>query len=499
MPDHLKSLLVILALAIPLFALAKSSACAMAISESNFTRRRNLWLAISLVAFLAQNFWIYMIGAGALLLIGARRETSKLALYFFLMFAVPPIDAEIPGLGGIRYFFSIDYLRLLSLTILLPAALMLRANSQADGAKGNIADKFLAAFIVLNLLLQLNVDSFTNTLRQAFLDCLDIVLPYYVTSRALKDLGGFRDALMSFLVAGMALAAFGIFEFLSHYLLYTPLKYSLREDNWVYGNYLFRDGLLRAQGSTGHPIVFGYVMSVAIGVFMFLKQSVLSRIAWIAGLGVLMAGLIAPVSRGPWTGSVVAMLVFIGTGPQAFATISRVVLVGVLALPILIFTPAGEKVVSFLPFVGTVEEDTIGFRQRLIDVSTDIIMANPLFGSYDFMLYLEDLRAGGIIDIVNSYLNIALSSGLVGLGLFASSFGVILIGIFKGMRDIAKDGELHLLGRTLVAILIGTLVTIVTTSSINVIPFVYWSVAGLGVAYIRLVAASTVASAEPAP
>jgi len=94
----------------------------------------------------------------------------------------------------------------------------------------------------------------------------------------------------------------------------------------------------------------------------------------------------------------------------------------------------GEKIISYLPFIGTVEEENVVFRQRLIDASIDIIAANPLFGSYDFMLYLEDLRAGGIIDIVNSYLNITLSSGLVGLSLFVSFFGVILIGIFKGMR-----------------------------------------------------------------
>jgi type III secretory pathway component EscS len=491
MPDHIKSLLSIFGLALPFFVFAKSSACAIAIASSDFARRRNLWFAITAIAFLAQNFWIYIIAAGALLLIGVKRETNKLGLYFFLLFAVPPIDAEIPGLGGIRYFFSIDYLRLLSLTILLPAALVLREDSQADGAKASIAEKFLAAFIVLNLLLQLNADSFTNTLRQGFIYLLDIVLPYYVASRALKNLGGFRDALMSFAVAGLALAIFSILEFSSHYLLYTPLKYSLGASNWDYGNYLIRDGILRAQGSTGHPIVLGYVMSVAIGAFMFLRRSVPIRVVWKAGLVLLIAGLIVPVSRGPWIGAAVAMLIFIGIGPRASAAISKTALVGVLALPILLFTPVGEKIVSFLPFVGTVEEDTIGFRHRLIDVSTDIILANPLFGSYDFMLYLEDLRAGGIIDIVNSYLNIALSSGLVGLALFLSFFWVILIGIFKGMRGLAKDGELHLLGRALVASLIGTLVTIVTTSSINVIPFVYWSLAGMGVAYIRLLARSS--------
>jgi hypothetical protein len=56
------------------------------------------------------------------------------------------------------------------------------------------------------------------------------------------------------------------------------------------------------------------------------------------------------------------------------------------------------------------------------------------------------------------------------------------------MRSIPdKDSEEHVLGRALLATLLAIMVTIFTVSSISFIPLVYWSVAGLGVAYAQMI------------
>jgi O-antigen ligase len=98
------------------------------------------------------------------------------------------------------------------------------------------------------------------------------------------------------------------------------------------------------------------------------------------------------------------------------------------------------------------------------------------------------MRQGqGIIDIVNSYIQIALETGFVGLGLFVSFFALILLGIYRAMRSIRdKNSEERLLGRALLATLLAILVIIFTVSNIAIIPIVYWSVAGLGVAYAEM-------------
>jgi FtsH-binding integral membrane protein len=67
-------------------------------------------------------------------------------------------------------------------------------------------------------------------------------------------------------------------------------------------------------------------------------------------------------------------------------------------------------------------------------------------------------------------------------------FAVVVVGIRRAMLSFAdKDDERRQLGRVLLATLIGILVIIFTVSSITFIPVVYWSIAGLGVAYIQMV------------
>lgn len=486
MPEHLKALVVILALATAVFAFARSPACALAMAQDDYDRRRHLWIAITLIAFLSHNFWVYIALTGALLLWAARREKNMVALFFFLFFALPRISSEIPGFGGIRYFFTIDYFRLLSLAVLLPAAISLHRQAAAAGSRATATDKILAAYIILNAILQFEYIPLTGTLRGALVVVTDVVLPYYVVSRSLKDLQSFRDALMSLAVGAMILAAISIFEMARHWLLYSKLDTALGI-LWEYGDYLDRDDSLRASATSGQPIVLGYIMVVAFGFLLYLRRTIPSLALWLAGLALIVAGEVTPLSRGPWIGFVAVLLAFLALGHKAGTRLGTLALVGLLASPLLFTTAIGEKIIDLLPFVGTIETGNIGYRQRLFELSLQIIGYSPLFGMPDFLIYLEELRQGqGIIDIVNSYLIIALNSGLVGLSLFLSFFGVIMVGIFKRMRSLEKTDEQHELGQALIAVLLGILVTITTVSPISFISVVYWAAAGLGLAYVRL-------------
>jgi O-antigen ligase len=101
---------------------------------------------------------------------------------------------------------------------------------------------------------------------------------------------------------------------------------------------------------------------------------------------------------------------------------------------------------------------------------------------------MESMRQGrGRIDIVNSYIRVALESGFIGVVLFVGFFLAICWGIYQGYRrQPDKSSDEHLLGRSLLATLAGILIIIATVSSISFIPILYWSVAGLGVAYINM-------------
>src|SRR5213078_3480682 len=88
----------------------------------------------------------------------------------------------------------------------------------------------------------------------------------------------------------------------------------------------------------------------------------------------------------------------------------------------------------------------------------------------------------GIVDIVNSYVEVALRSGIVGLFFFGGFMAAVFLASLRARRQEPED-----LGRALAAAQLSVLVTIGSVSSIVVIPWVYWCLAGLLVGYARLV------------
>lgn len=489
MPEHFRALIVILFLASVVFLLARRPATDL-IPPGDFKRRRNLWFLLTVLAFVSHSFWLYL-GAGAVILyLAGRREHNPMALFYMLLFLIPPASLQVPGFGLVNYLVDLNHIRLLTVCVLLPAALALRRQGDTLRFGRTWPDRLLAAGLLLMSALYLRETTLTDTLRQTLYLFIDVLLPYYVASRGLRQISDFKDTLLAFVLASFLLALIGVAEYVRHWLLYSALIDAMGVP-WSMSGYLSRGGSLRASVTTGQAIVLGYVMSVAIGLFLFLQGYLRRPWQRLMGALLLAAGLFAPLSRGPWIGAMVIVVVFIALGRGALRRLVLLAAAGMLALPLLTAVPGGDKVLDLLPFIGTVDKDNITYRERLMDNSWIVIQRNPLFGSFDFRNTPEMqsmIQGEGIIDIVNTYINLALRVGLVGLGLFVAFFAAVLHGIRKAMRSFPdKDDERRQLGRALLATLVGILVIIFTVSSITFIPVVYWTIAGLGVAYVQMV------------
>lgn len=489
MPEHFRALIVILFLASVVFLLARRPATDL-IPPGDFKRRRNLWFLLTVLAFVSHSFWLYL-GAGAVILyLAGRREHNPMALFYMLLFLIPPASLQVPGFGLVNYLVDLNHIRLLSLCVLLPAALALRRRGDTLRFGRTWPDRLLAAGLLLISVLYLRETTLTDTLRQTLYLFIDVLLPYYVASRGLRQISDFKDTLLAFVLASFLLALIGVAEYVRHWLLYSALIDAMGVP-WSMSGYLSRGGSLRASVTTGQAIVLGYVMSVAIGLFLFLQGYLRRPWQRVMGALLLAAGLFAPLSRGPWIGAMVIVVVFIALGRGALRRLVLLAAAGMLALPLLTAVPGGDKVLDLLPFIGSVDKENITYRERLMDNSWIVIQRNPLFGSFDFRNTPEMqsmIQGEGIIDIVNTYINLALRVGLVGLGLFVAFFAAVLHGIRKAMRSFPdKDDERRQLGRALLATLVGILVIIFTVSSITFIPVVYWTIAGLGVAYVQMV------------
>jgi O-antigen ligase len=487
MPEYIKALIVILVLATAIFAVAKQPVSTI-IKTKDFTRRRNLWLALAFAAFLTNDFWLYTLIAILLLTFVHRYEANPPALFFFILFALPPGTVPIPGMGIINFIFDLSHVRILELFILLPAFFALNRKSDTAPIGRVVPDKFIVAYLLLTALLNVRDTSVLDALRQAFYLFIGGFLPYFVLSRSLKNLHAFKDTLVSLVLAIMVLGLIAVIETYKHWLLYQPLIDTLKITGTQ--QYLGRDGMLRAVASAQHPIVLGYLMVVGMGSYLFLKRSIHHKLIRWLGMMLLVAGLISSLSRGPWIGAAVLLLVFVATGRKPARRLTVLVLASVLALPLVAILPGGEKIINLLPFFGTKAVAPINYRENLFTASMIVIQKYPWLGSANFAKTpeMQPLITEGMVDLVNTYVGVALNSGFVGLGLFVGFFASTLSGVYRSMRSISdKDSDEYLLGQALLATQLSIMVIIATTSSISFISILNWAVAGLGVAYSQMV------------
>ena len=493
MSSHYKAFLLVIVVTLVSFA-ATRAVFAPLMGAENFARRRNAWLALTVLAFLTPSFWLYALLGGLVIAYATSKDDNPGALYLMLLLAVPPLSYTISGLGFINQLFQLDHLRLLSLACLLPVAVRLAnaANAryrQPDPSRKShwsVADGLVVAYVVLQLLILMPYESVTASMRRSFLLSIDILLPYYVLSRSCSSPHKIQDAMASFALAMVVLTPLALFESFKGWLLYSGI-----EEEWGYTNlisYLRRDDLLRAQVSGGQAIVFGNAAAVALGFWLFLQSRIPSRtLAWIGGLA-LAATLAATISRGPWVGAALTVVAFLLIGPGAAGRTAKALALTLAVGGVLAMTPWGEKIVYYLPFVGTGDEGSVTYRQRLAEISWNLVMQQPFFGVPGFISYMEEMRTGeGIIDLVNTYATIALSFGLTGLALFAGVFIDVLVRCLRTLRSLAQSApEMSLMGSSLFATTLGALLIIATVSNYLSIPYLYWSLAGLCAAYARM-------------
>lgn len=493
MPEILRSLLVVLLVGAAVFHFARPHCIAMGMQPRNYDVQKKLWFGITLAAFLAHDYFLFAAIAVGLIYVYRKQHTNLPALYAGLLLTVPLFGKDIPGLGIINYFFTLDYSRLLSLCILLPAYLHLRKLKETPKFGSTWVDKLVLAYLVYGLAKQVPLDTFTNSLRTMFYLGLDVVLPYYVASRGARTIQDLRETLVALLLAALVIGLVGVVEYAKSWLLYSRLGDALDVTHWGYGAYLLRGSSLRALSTTGQPIVLGFVMAVVVGVY-FCLQTELKKISTKAVFScALLVGLIAPLSRGPWLGAVGIALTFLLMGPRPVAKLVEFTVLSVATGLVILVSPLGPKLVDKLPFVGTVDVQNVEYRERLLSNALIVISQNPYFGSSDFINEpeMQELRNGGdqgIVDVVNSYVAIALSGGLVGLLLYVAPHISTLLSMFIYLSRRRGDSDaVTTTGRALFAILVGIMFMIYTVSSILAIPLLHWVITGLSLSYLQLV------------
>jgi O-antigen ligase len=491
MKEHLVALCYVLLIAGVCFALMFKPMTARLMSVQDFQRRFGLWFAVTLITFLAHSFWLALVLCAVVTAVVSARERNPAALYCALLFAAPLYQMGIPGLGLVNQLFEVNHARMLALVVLLPAALRLSQLPRAFNPRLAWADVLVASYFLYAFVVHATADSITGLMRHLTYITLDHVLLYYVITRSIVSRRSCLE-LMACLVAALTVAGMtGAFENVRHWLVYESLRAPLGVPFDTIGTYLLRateDGAyLRAYTTMGHAIAFGFALTVALTWQLALFERYAPKPLGAAIVAILVIGLLASVSRGPWLACAVAVLVGLSFGPGAGKRLLWMLALLPLVLAALIILPQGQKFIDLLPFIGTVEAANVTYRTQLIDRALIVFWQNPIFGSLQFIEnpVLEEMRQGqGIIDIVNSYVGVALAYGSIGLALFvAPALFALTAALVTRHRLSAKDLASEVVGRALSVSLLASLLLIGTASLIFHIPILHWMLVALCVTY----------------
>jgi O-antigen ligase len=494
-----KELIVILAIALGIFSVSKSLALKFT-DKADFRRRRNLWVALTVIAFLSPTFWLYALIATPILLWAARKDTNPIGLYLFLLFVLPPVPIEIPGIGSHR-FFSMDHYRILSICILIPTAWRIRRSATSTTRTGRSTDYLLLACGAVQVALFVPPDApghfiFQDTpldvLRRAFLYCIDVLIVYYAVSRSAADRRRILDSQAAFCIAAALMASVAVFEHFRGWLLYQnlALRWSPTDANYNL-SWLARGTWVRGQASSGHPLVLGIMLAIAFGFWMYLQSRANTTRSRVTPTVVFWSGLVASFSRGTWVGAVATYFAYSVMRPSGVSRLVKAALSVAIVMMVFSLSSIGQKVIDTLPFfskTGTPDSSVI-YRQKLFDRTLELVREHPFFGDQNALAEMEDLRQGqGIIDVVNAYAGKALFNGLVGLGLF---LGFIVSGLkrtYRASKAIApSDPDLALHGTNLIACTLGLMIMLADCSLIYGVPIMLYVLVGLATAYARCV------------
>ena len=498
----LKELSVVLVFSALVFKLATPMALRFS-SPEDLSRRCRIWYLLTTVAFLSPNFWLYVLVAVPVLVRAARKDSNPVALYLMLLHVIPPIPVVIP-VAGINSLFPLDNYRLLAFCVLIPTLSRLRRCDNPDRIRGLKAmDVMLLGYGLLQTALFIPPDlphhvilqdSGTNIIRRGFLFYLDVYLLYFVVSRWCSSRRALIEAQAAFCLSSAVLAALALFEFARHWLLYVDLVARWTGDAGA-SFYLMRGEMLRAQVTAGHALALGFLLAIAFGFWLSLQSEIASRPRRIGATCLYWLGLLGAYSRSPWLGALVIYFTFQALQPRAVARLAKALITSAALLGAILVSPFGRRIVDVLPFMGgKVDSGSGEYRARLAQRSWDIIQQHPFFGDQLAYQKMEDLRQGqGIIDLVNSYAQVALFYGIFGLALFV---GVMVLGLLKVLyalsQTLQEDSGGRQLGRSVLAASTGMLVMIATNSFGIGLEKMYYVLAAFAAAYAHLQPAARV-------
>lgn len=445
------------------------------------------WIGVTLIVFLVfNNLYAFILIAIFLGLVAPINPVRRVYFYIGIMAAAPLAFTAFIPFPGINYLLIIDYAKVTTFAVLLPVFLI--KVSEKTPPVLRMVDRFLLIFVLFTTVILFRELPITSVFRVLVYQLLLIYVPYIAISRTLKTKEDFDGALKALFVALTIIALIGLLSLLRSWNYYS-LMYDYAGFK-VFAEY--RNGLLRIY-TTMSTTLLAFAMGAGVILTLYMKRIQAISAPYAYGIAVVFA-LIAYASGS--RGGHISVLVI-------FASYFVLTKLGNLWRRIFIYTLLAVgiggtyRVMTDTSFISG-EMNNIVYRAEIMRASVGQIADHLFFGEFNFIespRFAHLVQGEGIVDIVNTYLEVVLAFGLVGFTLWFGSFISAIRTLFSqsvkmrtwqqtGILDDSEERKSALL----LAILFGFLVMIFTTSAVShVYHFGYLALA-LMVAHGRVVA-----------
>ncbi len=461
---------------------------------------KRAWLCVLLVTvptFLSVRPELFCITIALSTAIAARYlgkgDLGNVNAFLLFLLVLPPVSYTLGGLDGLNYLLRLDPIRLMSLVLLTPSAVRLLFRRRARNEPAMRAVDFaIFLYQLWNIALVARYAGLTTILRTVVESSCDVLIPYYVITRALRTPADLRNAGAYLAIGAVVMGSVACAESLIQHNVYAGLQ-------WVYGVRwestvdLRRGGFLRVESVTSQPIVLAFVLIFAISIWTWLKSD-MPRTRWVPAAYLMFAfALLSTWSRGPWLGAALLAIAFLlqrWLSPRAFGL---VVVGGLIAALTAKLAGADSVVMAGLQALfGNTTDDlsTITYRRELLDASLALIQQSPWLGVPDYEGALQSFRQGeGMIDIVNTYIVIMLDSGVLGLAMFLFPYAFVISKMLRAqsMANLVSPSR-NVVGKfapAFIAMILAMLFTIFTTSSLGVMKYLLMLAVALPVVWLK--------------
>ena len=405
--------------------------------------------------------------------------SGRLPAYALLCCIAPPMYVQVGHLGPLNDLLHLTPFRLFAIFLLIPEMLSLMGRRDAPKTPPwlTLCDAATVVYALYWLFRHFAGGSITALGREALGQTLDSLIPYYVLTRGLVATDK-RHRFLAFLLLGATYQSMvGMAESLSRHLLYAQLQ-------WLYGTVwgqstgLMRGAWLRAEAAFPGPLMLAMLTMFALGIWFALKRPVKDRAYLLVGW-TLTGGLLATYGRGP---VLAGMLLFASVVMLKRMSATRyliVMAIGTILVCAGWSAGIGDAVTTLAgsaPGADETADFNVRYRQELLTMSLALLEQSPWWGVPNFLEQLQVLKQGeGIIDLVNTYLVLALNSGAFGLSLVMLPYAVTL---WREAGRRVVNFKIRREGYAWLALTVAFLVAIFTVSPVSIIQLLMvWTVA----------------------